>query len=433
MNHIEDETLTLEKANKKARGIYILEAAFEYFVSIMMTGAFLAALLSRNGVPDWLVGIISSFISLTCIFQIFSASIVRKGSSVKRIIFLFTLANELIFAFLYIIPIFPISSGVKCALFVVLIFSAYVIYNLVNPLKFSWYMLFVKSGERGTFTAKKEIISLISGMAFSYLMGQVSDYFTDIGKSNLAFLLSAVTLFVVSGVHLALIFSTREHSIEVKNTGGAKNFFSSFKSLSNKTVLALIVLQILWSSTTHFANNFYGVYQTGDLGFTLRFCAVLSMIQAGVRAVVSPFMGRIADRYGWHKNLMICFSSAALSFLSMIFCVPENGAVMYILHNIFYGIAMSGINGGLMNIVFDYVPESERTATLGMKAGISGVFGFGVTAFAGMILKNIQESGVVLFEREIYAQQVLSLISFVLCVILIFYVALVIGRLKKNN
>ena len=86
-----------------------------------------------------------------------------------------------------------------------------------------------------------------------------------------------------------------------------------------------------------------------------------------------------------------------------------------------------------MNIVFDYVPESERTATLGMKAGISGVFGFGITALAGAILKNIQEKGLVLFERKIYAQQILSLVSFVLCVILVFYVTLVIRRLKKNN
>ena len=112
---MQENIIASEKLNARSRGIFIFEAAFEYFVSIMMTGAFLAMLLSRNGVPDWLVGIISSFISLTCVFQIFSASVVKKGSSVKRVIFLFTLVNELIFSLLYVVPVFPISSSVKCA------------------------------------------------------------------------------------------------------------------------------------------------------------------------------------------------------------------------------------------------------------------------------------------------------------------------------
>ena len=95
---IHDDTQTSEKTGKKARVIYLFEAAFEYFVQILIGGAFLATLLSRNGVPDWLVGIVSSFISLTCIFQIFSASVVRRGSSVKKIIFLLHIPRPLLHA-----------------------------------------------------------------------------------------------------------------------------------------------------------------------------------------------------------------------------------------------------------------------------------------------------------------------------------------------
>jgi hypothetical protein len=424
-----DDTLTAEKTGRKARGIFLFEATFEYFVQILVTGAFLATLLSKNGVPDWLVGIVSSFISLTCIFQIFSASVVRKGSSVKRVIFLLALANELIFVFLYIIPIFPFSSSVKCIIFVLFIFLAYALYNLVNPLKFSWYMLFVRADQRGTYTAKKEIISLIGGIAFSFLMGSLSDYFTEKGQDNTAFLVSALGVFVISAVHLMLIAATPEHSLEVSGSG--KNFFSSLKVLKSKTVLALIVIEILWKTATMITNPFYGIYQTSELGFTLTFVSLLTMVQAIVRSCVSPLMGKIADRLGWRINLSICYFAGALGFVTMVFCTPSNGAVMYLLHNIFYGISMAGVNSGLMNIYFDYVPVADRTATLGVKSAIGGVVGFLSTTVASVALAKIQKSGIEIQGTPVYAQQILSLVSAVICALGVVYVLVVVKRLKK--
>ena len=423
------DEITREKKGRKIRGIYIFEATFEYFVQILVTGAFLATLLSRNGVPDWLVGILSSFISLTCLFQIFSASAVRRGSSVKKTIFFLVIANELIFILLYVIPIFPVSGTVKCVVFVVAIFMAYVLYNLVNPLKFSWYMLYVSADKRGSYTAKKEIVSLLGGIAFSFAMGSLSDYFSAQGKDNTAFLLLALTMFIISAVHLGLVTATPEYSLEVSSSG--KNFFSSLKVLKNKTVLLLVILEILWKFAMFVSNPFYGIYQTSELGFTLTFVSFLSMVQALVRAAVSPIMGKIADRLGWRVNLMICFAAAVMSFGSMVFCAPETGKVTYLLHNVFFGIAMAGINSGFMNIYFDYVPVAERTATLGVKSTVCGVLGFGATSIAGVCLAKMQSVEMKIGGIEIYAQQVLSLVSAVLTLAALVYVAIVVKRFKK--
>ncbi len=423
------DVLADEGKGKRTRLLFIVEAALEYFVQILVTGAFLATLLSRNGVPDWLVGILSSFISLTCVFQIFSASVVRRGSSVKKTAFFLVLANEVLFVLLYVIPIFKIPSAVKCVLFVILIFSAYVLYNLVSPLKFSWYMLFVKSDQRGSFTAKKEIVSLVGGIAFSFAMGSVSDYYTARGEDNTAFLVSALAIFVISLVHLLSIALTSEHSLEVSGVG--KGFFSSLKVLANKTVLPLIALEILWKCASQISNPFYGIYQTSELGFTLTFVSFLAMTQSVVRASVSMLMGKIADRFGWRVNLIICFGAVTVGYITMVLCTPENGRLMYLLHNIFNGIAMAGINGGLMNIYFDYVPAAERTATLGVKAAIGGVCGFIATSLASVALARMQSVEMSIAGMPVYAQQVLSLVSTVLCLIATLYVVFVIKRLKK--
>ena len=420
--------LIADKKGKKIRGIFMAEQALEYFIQILVTGAFLATLLSRNGVPDWLVGILSSFISLTCIFQVFSPRVVKHGSSVKRVVFYLILLNEVLFTFLYVIPIINISQTIKCIVFVVLIFTAYVLYNLVSPLKFSWYMLYVSADQRGAYTAKKEIVSLIGGMLFSFLMGSLSDYFTERGQDTVAFIILGLAMLGVSILHLSFIASTPEFSLEVSSGQG---FFSSLRVLKNRTVLCIVTLEVIWKIAMFVSNPFYGIYQTSELGFTLAFVSILSMCQAISRTIVSPFMGKIADRFGWRVNMMICFFFAILSYGIMVFCVPANGMVTYLLHNVFFGIAMAGLNSGFWNIYFDYVPVAERTSTLGVKSAVCGIIGFGTTSVASVFLAKIQSSGFEIGGTPIYAQQVLSSISTILAIVAFGYTAIVIARLKK--
>ncbi len=413
---------------KKVQRLFTAEQTFEYFVQILVTGGFLATLLSRNGVPDFLVGIISSFISLTCIVQIFSAKLVRKASGVKRTVFLLILFNEIIFLLLYVIPLFSIPTYIKCIVFVVFIFTAYVLYNLVAPLKFSWYMLFVPTNERGRYTAKKEIISLLGGIVFSFIMGTLSDYYNERGQENTAFIICAVAIFAVSVVHISSILSTPAHSLDVSS---GKGFFSSLKALKNRAVVAVLVLEIMWRCAMFMSNPFYGIYQTKELGFTLTQVSLLAIIQSVTRSSVSFGMGKIADRYGWRINLTLCLSAAFVSYGVMIFCTPGNGLIIYGLHNVFMGIAQAGINSGLMNIYFDYVPTAERTATLGVKAAIGGVFGFLTTTIAGLCLARMQESEMSIAGTPVYAQQILSLVSAIITVIAVFYAFFVIKRLHK--
>ena len=69
---------------KRSRIMYIIQADLEYLINILVTGAFLASLTSELGMSDSLTGIISSFASLGCLFQMISV-VFRKGS-VKKVV-----------------------------------------------------------------------------------------------------------------------------------------------------------------------------------------------------------------------------------------------------------------------------------------------------------------------------------------------------------
>ncbi len=176
-----------ERLLKRGQLMYIFEATFEYFISILVAGSYLATLTKYLGFSDSLTGILSSIISLGCLFQLLSISV--QKSRVKRFVILFSIINQLLFMLLYVVPLTSGSKPIRTVLFVIFIFLAYLIYNFVHPKKINWFMSLVDDSHRGDFTANKEMVSLVSGLGFTFLMGAVVDYFAEQNKIKTAFIM----------------------------------------------------------------------------------------------------------------------------------------------------------------------------------------------------------------------------------------------------
>lgn len=169
MNDATTETKTRDY-RKRNRILYIIEAALEYFVSIAVSGAYLAHLATAIGISDALTGVLTSFVSLGCGFQILA---VLLGGNIKRNVTILHLINEAAFTLLYVTPFFPASSTAKTVIFTALMLIGFALNNVANPPKTDSFMKSVDKDKRGVFTADKEIASLISGMAFSLLLGRL--------------------------------------------------------------------------------------------------------------------------------------------------------------------------------------------------------------------------------------------------------------------
>ena len=411
---------------KRSRLMYICEAALEYLISILVAGTYLAMITKELGISDTLTGIISSFISLGCVFQLF-AMLLRKGNTKKTVLFLSVL-NQLLFMFLYIIPLMGGSQSMKTTLFIVVILLAYFFYNIAHPKKIDWFMSLVDYEKRGVFTAKKEMVSLIAGMIFSFIMGAVADHYKEIGEIRTAFIICAIVIFVLMILHtLTMVFTIEKPTDGVANTK-KRNFLSV---LQDKNILRITIVFILWHIASYCAIPYYGTYQIGELGFSQGFVAVLSVVYAVARVSFSFFWGRYADRRSFAKMLRLCFAVAALGFLINAFCIPENGKIIYTLYYICNAIAMGGINSALINLCYDYVEEEKRADALAISLAIAGVFGFFATLAVSPLVTYIQTNDNTIFGIHAYVQQVLSFIAFIMTVLTILYVSVFLVKLKK--
>lgn len=416
---------------KKSRLLYTIEAALEYLISILVAGSFLATLTKELGFSDSLTGIMSSIISLGCLFQLLSLSIRRYHQ--KRFVTTLSIINQILFLLLYAVPLTNFNQKTKTVIFIILIFSAYIIYNLAHPKKISWLMSFVEDHHRGRFTANKEIISLLSGMIFSFAMGSVVDHFTEIGKTRIAFIISAAVIFVLMVSHsLTMIFSAETPTPPPSE----KNFKGTLKELlRNKNLLHVTLVFVLYYISTYISTPFFATYQINELGLSLKFITAITMCGSISRIAVSRFWGRYADKNSFAVMIEKCLIFLAASNVCVVFASPSNGAIMFVLYYILHGIALGGINSALMNMIFDYIPPEKRADSLAITQAFAGLTGFLTTLCISPLVSFIQNSGNKILGVNIYAQQFVSLLAFVTLVLAILFVRYFIikGTQKVNN
>ena len=416
--------LHISKEYIKGPLMYIIQADLEYLVSILVSGSFLAFLTGRLGISDSLTGIISSFISLGCLFQLFAVFV--KFKRTKPTVIIMSVANQLLFMSLYLIPLINANKTVKTVLFVIAIIAAWILFNIAHPQKLTWLMSLIDDNKRGSFTADKEIISLLSGMGFSFGMGFIADHFKAQGKYTTVLIISAVTIFALTLFHTLTLINTTENEPPLNRSTG---FFNAIKGLvRNKAVLSILVVYVLYFIVNYITIPFYATYQLNDLGFSLSFVSILSIISSLTRIFASRPWGKYADRTSFSLMIEKALWVLAISKLCAAFIAPGNAKIMFTVYYMLYGVAMGGVNSALMNMIYDRLPAQSRTDCLAFCQAFAGLAGFLATIVTSPVITVMQQNGNRLFNFPLYAQQLLSFCAFVVLVLLILYVRFIIIR-----
>ncbi len=416
---------------KTSRTLYIIESALEYFVSLLVSGAFLAKVSTHLGISDSVTGIVTAFVSLGCSFQMLSIFLNRKNG-VKRMVIAASILNELLFAAIYLTPFVPLSTGGKAAVFVVCMLVAHIIHQMFNSPKIGWYMSLVDDKKRGVFTANKEIISLIGGMLFTTVMGNMMDRFEAAGNLRGGFIVCGITLFALMVGHTLTFVFSKEKPQEFSSQTDA--FLPKVRTLlKNRLYLKAVAVGVLWNVATYSSTPFYATYQISELGFSLSLVAILGVVSSLVRALFSRRMGRFADRRSFAEMMLLCVLLMASAYAVMVFTVPSNGLVLFMIYTVICAIANAGLNSALINLVFDYAPRDLRSEALALQRTVYGLGGFFATLAVSPLVAHIQNSGNRFLGLSVYAQQVTSALALALTIGVALFLYFGMIRNKKEG
>ena len=403
---------------RSTRILYLLEAAFENFISILISGVYLAKLTTSIGVSDSMTAVLSSISSLAGMFQLISIFLSHK-TPFKRWIVPSQFFASIMYGFLYLIPFLNLGRG-SSILFFVVILLAHVIKNVLSPIKVTWFLSLVDDKKRGEFSSLVSIVSRIGHIGFVFAVGLVIDMFEKKNDLRSAFIILTVIIFVLSVFNIFTLLFSKEKKVELpKKESPFKSVRTLFK---NRKFLRIIILYTFYSFSTSLISSFLGTYQIKELGFSMTFVAILDTVVTTSSIPVLFICGKISRKVSYVTMLYLSYIMIFIEYIILIFTSPANGMILYTTYR------MLAIFSGSMqivvatNIVFDVVPYTERASALSLKTIFVGATGFITTLIVSPFVSYVQKNGNSFLGINAYAQQILAFAAAasMLCLIIYF-------------
>ena len=426
------------KDYKRSRKAYCIECAFEYFVSLMVTDSFLAMLLRNIGVSESMIVIVSSLISLAFLFQFFAIFAVQKITNTKRFAIIFHFASQLVFMSLYLIPFLGFAKEAKAVLVIGGILLAYFGNYFVNSVIYRWGNSHVQPSRLGRYCATKEMISLISGMIVTIVIGYIMGIFTNqetqtLRSGGLIFAAIAILVFALSDlVCLLLIKNQIKPKEEVKESVPMKEVWKN--TMGNKSFSNVVILYVIYTLGIYTTVGSIGAYKLDllkgvDAVKALFWIQIINNVGVFSRFAFSRPFGKYSDKNSYAKGISLALIVAAIGYAVNIFTSPSTWYLI-IVFTMLYSIHHAGASANFTNVTFSYVDKKYFVEASAIKNSIAGICGFGASILASMLVKAM-EGGKEIFGVTVYAPQILSAISFVLFITAFLFNKLVIEKQKR--
>lgn len=417
------------KEYRRSRKAYVVQCTAEYFVSILVADAFLAKLLSHIGVSDSLTGIISSFISLAFMFQLLSIGLIRRMKNVKRTVIVFDTLSQLFFMSIFLVPFLPCGKTAKTVLVMAGVLLGYFCMYLIYSVYFKWANSFVSANNRGEFSAKKEIISLVSGIVFTLIVGVIIDKTEGVGNITGGFLIVAAIMLLLNAINFWSLMNIKgDDGNNAEDEGASLSKQGIIENIiKNKNFRSVVLMTSLWDIGRYFTIGFMGTYKTKELLLSVGAVQVINMAGNLLRVVVSKPFGRYSDKHSFAKGFSLALVVAAIGFFINIFTTRES-IWCVVIFTVLYSAAQAGTNQNSYNIIYSYVDSSYIAQAMAVKNCIGGILGFAASVVGGKILNAVASGGNSIFGMNVYGQQLLSLISFVFIAAAVIYCKTVLEK-----
>lgn len=414
---------------KRSRGVYMAQCTFEYLLSLLVTDAFLTKLLGHLGLDDTTIGIISSFITLAFVIQIFSLFLYKLKLNAKTTTFIFYPLSRLLFSSLYVIPFIPIGGTTVKVVVMCFILVAYSSKYMVLNVLYKWGNSYVQPTKRASYSATKEMISLATGIIFTAVVGYIFDAMEAGGNIEQGFIMIAILAFTISALDIiCLIFIKKEDDVAVKQSN--KHFKDIIKNtLGNRNFRSVILFTVIYNVAVYLTGGFLGTFKVNDLLISVFVIQIINIVGNITRMVVSKPFGRFSDKYSFASGMSVALAILAVGYLAIMFTTPKTWFFIAVF-TILSAIATAGLNQNSFNIAYSYVDSDYITEALAVKNCIGGLCGFGASLVGSRILKYVQSNGNSLFGIHIYGQQLLAGISFVLVLASLAVMIFVVGKQK---
>ncbi len=331
-----------------------------------------------------LVAIMSSITGLLGpLSQIFGSKIIEKKPR-KKVVTKFVLLESiswlafLIISFLFVKNILTEILPIMFLLF----FSIYtILLNVMVPAWFSWTGDIISEKYRGRWLSKRNLL-----MGFTSLILAIgAAFFLEYMKEkNLAMIGFAILFFLAFVTRMTCwkIFK-KQYEPKLKIKPGQHFSFFEFLIRAPKTNFGRLALfRFFFSLSITISGSLLAIYLLRNLNLTYIQYIIVILSATFFTLIVTEIWGKIADKYGNYKVLLI--TTIFIPLIPILWILNNSILYLIIVPGIVRGISWAGFNLASGNFIYDNVSPEKRGLAISyynMLMGLGIFFGGLIGAF----------------------------------------------------
>ena len=332
---------------------------------------------------------------------------------------------------MYIVPFLPSGVRGKGITVTALILLAYLMLYLNTSICYKWGNSFVEPTKRGVFSATKEMISLIAGVAFTLGAGFMIDRYEAKGNLHGGFIFTAVGMTVICLCNFLCLFFMKEKPLSESGARqSAKEIIN--RTFKDKKVLCAMILTSLTDFARYMTIGFMGTYKTIDLGFSVSTIQIFNVAACMGRFVISRPLGKYSDRKSFSDGYFIGNILTLAAFITGIFITPKTRWIMLIF-TMLYQMSFAGTNQNTFNMAYSYVDEKYILSAMAVNDSVRGIFGFLASFIGSSVLNSVQANGNTFFGAGTNGQQVLCAMSALLTAAALIFNSRVVSKQTEEK
>ena len=369
-----------KKLKHKARRYSIKEGIF-YSAKMSFGDRFIHPFAIAINASNPLVALLTSISGLLGpLSQLLSAQKFGKFSRKKVVMFSVLLESLMWLPFIVIAILF--SKGIFVNLLPVLLLLSFSIYTIMAnasyPHWFSWMGDIVDKKYRGRWFSKRNLLMGVASVILAILASIFLDYFKKIDLAMIGF----VVLFSLALISRFISWSIFKKQYEPKLKLEKEDYFSFWQFLKKapkNNFGRFSIFRFTYTFAASISGAVWAIYLLRYLGFSYFTYMVILISEIAFSLLFVGLWGKIADKYGNYKVLMI--TTLFLPITPLLWILHPSPIYLILVPALVGGIAWGGFALAIGNFIYDNVGKQKRSLAVSY---YTMLWGIGVSAGAGV-------------------------------------------------
>lgn len=365
----------------------ILEGCVAMVPQTFTTGVFITGFVLMLGADPWALGLLAAILALGQSAQLFTPLLLARGVERKALTVWGAAASRWLWAPMAAVPFLPLPAPVQLGIFFVLLGLSTMLAQMGGVAWADWMADLVPDHQRGWYFGLRSALCALVGMG---LVWGGSRFLETLSLTDRRWGFAVLVGVGLLGAVASQIALSRQPEVARARPVSRRSPFRA--PLANKPFLRMTAMLFAWTMVVGMTGPFCYAYALKDMQLGYGVVGTHALVVAGLSIVSQPWWGRLIDRIGAQKALVIAMAPICLHPLYWATLRPDFTAPFW-LDALSSGLVWPGVTLATSALLMEAAPSGQRAGYMGLFNACMGVAACLAAVAGGALLTHFGHAG----------------------------------------